>query len=93
MKHSSRKAWSTINNLTSRKNTSSNPNSISPNAVALYLLKNGNFQEPNRQFTRGRQSTVKNGIEEDRYSDFLIDVIISAIKTFKPKSAPGQSWW
>jgi len=59
MKHSSRKAWSTINRLTGKKNTSPNPNSISPNAVALCPLKNEKFQQPDRQLTRDVNRQLK----------------------------------
>jgi len=52
MKSSSRKAWSTINKLTGRKNISPNPNTISPNDVASVLLKNGKFNNPDKNFTR-----------------------------------------
>jgi len=52
MKSSSRKAWSTINKLTVRKNISPNPNTISPNVVASVLLKNGKFNNPDKNFAR-----------------------------------------
>ena len=52
MVRSSRKAWRTINKITGRKNVSTNPNLISPNAVASCLLNNGKFKNPDKQFTR-----------------------------------------
>ena len=48
MKHSSWKAWATINKLTGRKHISPNPNSMNPNAIALCLMKNDKFKQPSQ---------------------------------------------
>ena len=94
MKHSSRKAWSTINKLTSKKNTPPNPNSISPNAVSSCLLKNGKFQQPNKEFTISVNRELKGewnspSVDQDLCGDFTADELHSGISSLKPGKAPG----
>ena len=57
--HSIRKAWATINMLTGRKNISPNPNSMNSNAVASWLIENGKFKQPNREFRRNGTRQLK----------------------------------
>ena len=94
MKHSSRKAWSTINKHTGKKNTSPNPNSISANAVAPCHLKNAKFQQPNKEFTRLvnrelRAEWNSPSVDQDLCGDFTADELHSAISLLKPGKAPG----
>ena len=94
MKWSSQRAWSTINKLTGHKHISSNPNSISPNAVASCLLNNGKFKNPNRQFTREVNRQLKEewnspSANQNLCEQFTDDEIIAAIKLLKAGKAPG----
>ena len=49
--HSSRKAWQTINKLTSRSTTHSRC-PVTANAIASQLLNNGRFPDADRDFAR-----------------------------------------
>ena len=94
MKHSIRKPWSTINKLTGKKNISPNPNNISPNAVASCLLKNGKFQQPNKEFTTSINWELKTewkspSVDRDLCGDFTADELHSVINLLKPGKAPG----
>ena len=94
MKHSSRKAWSTLNKLTGRTHISPNPNSISPNAVASCLLSNGKFKDPNKPFTREVNRQLKEAwnapsTDQNMCNDFTSKEIDTAIKTLKAGKAPG----
>ena len=94
IKQSSRKAWSTINKLAGKKNTSPNPNSISSNAVASCLLKNGKFQQPNKEFTRSVNRELKAewnlpSMDQDLCGDFTADELHSVISLLKLVKAPG----
>ena len=94
MKHSSRKAWSTINKLSGKKNSSPNPNTISPNAIASCLLKNGKFQHLNKEFTRKVNRELKTewnspSVDQDLCGDFTADELYSAMRTLKAGKAPG----
>ena len=74
MKHSSSKAWSTINKFSGKNNKSPNPYSISPNAVPSCLLKNGKFHQANKEFTRSVNRELKADwnsplVDQDLYGD------------------------
>ena len=94
MKHSSRKAWATINKLNDRKNISPNPDSINPNAGASCLMQNGKFKQPNREFTRNVNRQLKMewnspSADQDLCNDFLTNQVMAAIKTLKAGKARG----
>jgi len=94
MKSSSRRAWSTLNKLTGRKNVSPNPNSMNPNSVASCLLSNGKFKNPNKEFTRDINRQLKEAwcspsVDQNLCSEFSADEMFSAIKTLKAGKAPG----
>ena len=87
MKHSSRKAWATIDKLTGRKNISPNPPSMIP---ASCLMQNVKFKEPNREFTINVKNQLKMkwnspSTDQDLYNDF------STIKTLKADKAPSPN--
>ena len=50
--HSSRKAWSTINNLTGRSRHSPRNCPVSANAIAAQLVKNGKYEGVDRESSR-----------------------------------------
>ena len=50
--HSSRKAWSTINNLTGRSRHSLRNCPVSANAIAAQLVKNGKYEGVDRESSR-----------------------------------------
>ena len=94
MKHSSRKAWATINKLTDRKNISPNPNLMNPNAVASCLMKNGKFKQSSQKVTRNINHQLKMewnllSVDQDLCNNFSNNEIIAAFKTLKAGKAPG----
>ena len=94
MKHSSSKAWSTTNKFSGKNNKSPYPYSISPNAVASCLLKNGKFHQANKEFTRSVNRELKADwnsplVDQDLHGDFTADELHSAISSLKPRNAPG----
>ena len=50
--HSSRKAWSTLNNLTGRSRHSPRHCPISANAIASQLVRNGKYEDVDRKSSR-----------------------------------------
>ena len=94
MKHSSRKACATTNKPTGRKNISPNPNSMNPNAVASCLIKNGEFKQPNPEFTRNVNRQLKKewnspSADQDLCNEFSTNEVMATIKTLKAGKAPG----
>ena len=93
MKHSSLKAWAAINKLAGRKNILPNPNSINPNPVASWPIKNGKLKQSNREFTRNVNRQLKmewksSSTDQDLCNDFSTNEVMAAIKTFKFGKAP-----
>ena len=50
--HSSRVAWTTFNNLTSRSRQSHRRCLVSANAIARHLVKNGKYEDANRKASK-----------------------------------------
>ena len=50
--HSSRKAWSVLNNLTGRSRHSSRHCSVSANSIAFQLVRNGRYEAVDRNLSR-----------------------------------------
>ena len=50
--HSSREAWSTLNNLNCRSRQSPRQCPVSANAIANHLVKNGKYEDANRKISR-----------------------------------------
>ena len=96
MKHSSRRAWSTLNKLTGRKHTSQPATNNTPtaNAVAKRLVDNGKFANYDKTFTREVNSQVKrawnsHSADANLCSDFTHEEMTTALKTLKSGKAPG----
>ena len=86
MKHSSRKAWMTLNKLTARKKISATPNSVSANSIASCLLSNGKYTKPNKLFTYSVKQKLKKAwnapsVDQDLTSEFTIEELAAAMKT------------
>ena len=67
---------------------------MNPNAVALCLMKNGKFKQPNREFTRHLNHQLKtewNSLpaDQDLCNNFATTEVMAAIKTLKAGKAPG----
>ena len=93
MKHSSRKACSTLNKLTSRKKISTTPNSVSANSVASCLLSNGKYTNLYKLFTYSVNQKLKEAwnapaVDQDLTSEFTIEELVAAMRTFKPGKSP-----
>ena len=88
MKHSSRKAWPTLNKLTGWKKISTMPNSVSANSIASCLLSNGKYTNPNKLFTYSINQKLKEAwnapfVDQDLTSEFTIEELVAAMKTLK----------
>ena len=94
MKHSSRKAWSTLNKLTGRKTYSPSRKPIQPNAIAKHLIDNGKFKNCDKEFTRNVNRKLKAAwnspsADQDLCSNFSVQEVKSAIRSLKPGKSPG----
>ena len=97
MKHSIRKAWSTLNKLTGKKKISTTPNYVSANSIALCLLSNGKYTKPNKLITYSVNQKLKEAwnapsVDQDLTSDFTTEELVATMKTLKPgkSSGPGN---
>jgi len=64
--------------------------------VASVLLKNGKFNNPDKNFTRHVNPELKDAwnapsADQNLCSDFTIEELISAISSLKPSKAPGPN--
>ena len=93
--HSSRKAWSTINNLTGRSQHSPRNCPVSANAIAAQLVRNRKYEGVNRESSRLISQEVS-----DRWralipspvnlsGDFSSREFAAALQHVKPGKAPG----
>ena len=92
--HSSRKAWQTINKLTSRSTTHSRC-PVTANAIASQLLNNGRFPDADRDFARWTSREVTSlsraaTADTNLSSDFTVEELEAAIKKLKSGKAPGR---
>ena len=94
MKHSSRKAWSTLNRLTGRKNSSIVNKAVSANSVAKCLVNNGKYKEFDKEFTREVNRKLKEAwqtpsVDQDLCSSFSTEEVEKAIQSQKLGKSPG----
>ena len=93
MKHSSRAVWSTLNKLAGWKKIFTESNSVSANSIASYLLSNGKYTNPKKLFTNSVIQKLKEAwnppsVDQDFTSEFTIEELVAAMKTFKPGKSP-----
>ena len=93
--HSSRKAWSTINNFTGRSRNSPRHCPVSANAIAAQLVRNGKYEGVDRKSSRLISQEVS-----DRWralipspvnlsGDFSSKEFAAGLQHVKPGKAPG----
>ena len=96
--HSSRKAWSTINNLTGRSRHSPRNCPVSANAIAAQLVRHGKYEGVDRESSRLISQEVS-----DRWralipsavnlsGDFSSREFAAALQHVKPGKAPGPDY-
>ena len=93
--HSSRTAWSTLNNLTGRSRASRHQCPVSANAIASQLVKNGTHRTRDRESDRSvlkemtdlwRVPTPEAG---NISTEFTSEEFAAALQHLKPGKAPG----
>ena len=93
--HSSRKAWSILNNLTGRSRQRSRHCPVSANAIASQLVKNGKYEKPDRQSSRLVQKEVSDLWRASPSSSANLSAAFSArefpdaLQHLKSGKAPG----
>ena len=93
--HSSRKAWSTINNLTGRSRHSPRNCPVSANAIAAQLVRNGKFEGVGRKSSRLISQEVSDLWRAlipsplNLSGDFSSREFAAALQHVKPGKAPG----
>ena len=93
--HSSRKAWSTINNLTGRSVRYHRPCPISANAIAAQLVKNGKYEVKDRKSSRLVAKEVTDLWRVDTpagrsiSNDFSSEEFAAALQQTRPHKSPG----
>ena len=102
--HSSRKAWSILNNLTNRSRRSPRHSAVSANAIASQLIRNGRYVSIDRASSRLISQEVPDlwrvtptsqvNVSENFTSQEFAAVLSSSEKHLKPGKAPGpDSIW
>ena len=93
--HSSRVAWSTLNNLTGRSRQFPRQCPVSANAIASQLVKNGKYVGANREISRSvmqESSDLWRATSPDAVNisgDFSPREFAAALHHIKPGKAPG----
>ena len=93
--HSSRKAWSILNNLTGRSRRSPRHCAVSANAIASVLVNNGKYEDIDRKSSRLMSQEVSDLWRASTTSavnvcgSFTPSEIAAAFKHLKPGKAPG----
>lgn len=93
MKHSSHKAWATINNLTGKIIISPIPHLMNPNVVILCLMKNGIFKREFQEFTRNagsqrKMETISPSADQDLCNECSTNDVMAAVKILKADKVP-----
>ena len=93
MKHSSHKAWATINNLTGKIIISPIPHLMNSNVVILCLMKNGIFKREFQEFTRNAGSQRKMernspSADQDLCNECSTNDVMAAVKILKADKVP-----
>ena len=93
--HSSRKAWSILNNLTNRSRRSPRHCAVSANAIASVLVNNAKYEDIDRKSSRLVSQEVSDLWRASTTSavnvcgSFIISEFAAALKHLKPGKAPG----
>ena len=93
--HSSRKAWSIINNLTGRSRHSPRNCPVLANAIAAQLVRNGKYEGVDRESSRLISQEVSDRWRAlipspvNLYGDFSPREFAAALQHVKPGKAPG----
>ena len=93
--HSSRKAWSILNNLTGRSRRSPRHCAVSANAIASVLVNNGKYEDIDRKSSRLVFQEVSDLRKASSTSavnvcgSFTPSEFAAALKNLKPGKAPG----
>ena len=93
--HSSRKAWSIINNLTGRSRHTPRHCPVSANAIASQLVRNGKYEDIDRESSRLISQEVSDlwrastSSSIDLSGGFSSREFAAALQHFKPGKAPG----
>ena len=94
--HSSRVAWSKLNNLTGRSRQFSRQCPLSANAIASQLVKNGKYEGANREISRSIMQELTDfwrATSPDAVTisgDFYPKEFAAALHHLKPGKAPGS---
>ena len=95
--HSSRKAWSILNNLTGRSRHSPRHCAVSANAIASQLIRNGRYEGIERKSSRLVSQEVPDLWRATPTSpvniseSFISQEFAAALKHLKPGKAPGPN--